>query len=349
MCRSRAGRISSSARGSGGTVAGLPDDGLELVPLRETTIAALGGFVAAHGVSRFLVEPPYAGEPRERYLAERVVRDAAGDDAIAWAALRNGSLAGLAVLRLPAWDREHFGFPAARVEHLQGADAAAVRSLVERCLAECRTRGAVTCSARVSGDALMVVRGLEEHGFRFQEVVLSPWRDLATWRRRSFGVTRLTEAADVPALREIARRAFRTDRFHRDTRFPASAADAVYSRWVDTWHADRSSGRFSRVLLVDGSVAGFFLYEVSAGLPDAVRPVATLVLDAVDPDVAGRGLGYMMYCDVLDAVCSQASYASSTVAVANPAALGLYIRLGFRLTGSGEVTLHWWSDSRREE
>ena len=336
-------------RGSGGTVAGLRDDGLDLVPLQETPITALGGFLAAHGVSRFLVERPYAGEPRERYLAERVLRDATRDDAVAWAALRNGSVVGVAVLRFPAWDHEHFGFLAARVEHLQGADAAAVRSLTDRCLAECRTRGAVTCSARVSGDALTVVRGLEEHGFRFQEVVLCPWRDLATWQQRSFGVTRPTEAADVPALRDIARRAFRTDRFHRDTRFPASAADAVYARWVDTWHADRSSGRFSRVLLVDGSVAGFFLYEVSDGPSEAGWRVATLVLDAVDPDVAGRGMGYMMYCDVLDAVCSQASYASSTVAVANPAALGLYIRLGFRLTGSGEVTLHWWSDGRREE
>ena len=78
-------------------------------------------------------------------------------------------------------------------------------------------------------------------------------------------------------------------------------------------------------------------------------PLSSVVLDAVDPDRAGRGHGFKMYCDVLDAVSTQARFATVTVVAANAAAVNLCMKLGFRLTGSGEVTLHWWAKSKRGE
>ena len=333
------------------TATGPRVDGLEIVSFESSSPEAVAALIASCGVSRFLVEEPYVGDARESYLLQRILDDARRDDALALGALREGRLAGLLVLRFPAWDHEHFGFPVARVEHLQGSDASVLCCLVDRGLKELESRAVRMCSARLSGDALVGLHCLEARGFRFQEMTLSPWRDLASWEQRSFGVTRPTEAADVPRMRAIARRAFRTDRFHRDAGFTQEAADGVYDKWVSTWHADPGRDRYSRVLTLDGQVAGFVMYEVlhpqcCDGDGDAV---VSVVLDAVDPDKAGRGNGFKMYSDVLDAVSTQARFATVTVVAANAAAVNLCMKLGFRLTSSGEVTLHWWANGKGGE
>lgn len=331
------------------TATGPRVDDLEIVPLESTSPEAVAALITACGVSRFLVEEPYVGDSRDSYLLQRILGDAERDDALALGALRKGRLAGLLVLRFPAWDREHFGFTVARVEHLQGSDASALSHLVDRGVQELQSRAVTMCSARLSGDALVGLHCLEARGFRFQELTLSPWRDLASWEQRSFGVTRPTEAADVPSMRAIARRAFRTDRFHRDTGFTQEAADGVYDKWVSTWHTNPGRDRYSRVLALDGQVAGFFMYEVLHPRGRAGDPVVSVVLDAVGPDRAGRGHGFKMYCDVLDAVSTQARFATVTVVAANAAAVNLCMKLGFRLTGSGEVTLHWWAEGKGGE
>ena len=322
---------------------------LRIAPLLDCGSDGIAALVAAAGVSRFLGEEPYAGDTRYQYLVTRILADAERDDAVALGALADGVLAGLLVLRFPEWDRKHFGFVVARVEHLQGANPQVLEALVKCAMDGLRMRGATMCSARLSGDALPALHLLEARGFRFQELTLSPWRDLGAWERKAFGVTRPTVPADLPSITCIARRAFRTDRFHRDQGFSPESADAVYEKWVTTWHEHVSPDRHSLVLEADGRVAGFFMLE--SLYPRGVRRdgVASLVLDAVDPDVAGRGNGYRMYCDVLDAASGFARYASVVVAAANVAALSLFMKLGFRVTSSGEVTLHWWSDRTKGE
>ena len=97
------------------------------------------------------------------------------------------------------------------------------------------------------------------------------------------------------------------------------------------------------MLIDDGEVTGFFMLEViRPGGPDSPR-VALIVLNAVDPGHAGRGLGYRMYCDVLDCVSDEAEYASAVVATVNVAVVNLYAKLGFQLSTGGEVTLHRWT------
>ena len=298
--------------------------------------------IDACGSARHLAEPPCAAGSATSCLAARITKDAGREDATTIAAFEEGVLAGLAVLRFPQWDREHFGYVVGRVEHLQGSDERVLGRVVTEAVHEFAARDARMCSARVPSDALAVVRSLEDGGFRYVELMLTPWRDLSGWEHRGFGVTRPAQPDDLPQMCAVARRAFRTDRFHRDRRFSREAADGVYDRWVRTWQVEQSHARCSRVLVLDGAVAGFFLLELLDPAGDGATAVAKVILNAVDPSRAGQGHGFRMYCDALDAASHDARYCSADVAAANPAVLNLYARLGFQLTSGGDVTMHWW-------
>ena len=316
---------------------------VKLIALDVVPAAGVASVVQTWGVSRLIEEPPFAVEPKHAHFLERVLQDATRDDATSVAAVDQEAVVGLSVLRFPLWDEEHFGFRLGRVEHLIARDADVAGALARRIVRSLDARGAAFCSARLSSDALPALQALEAAGFHFQEHALTPWRALHDWDVRAFAVTRPTEEADLPRLCEIARRSFATDRFHRDPGFAAAAADGLYEKWVGTWHGLPGPGRQSRVLVVDGDVAGFFMTEVIRPGGQASARVALIVLNAVDPERAGLGLGYRMYCDVLDCVRDEAEYASAVVATVNVAVVNLYAKLGFKLSTGGEVTLHRWT------
>jgi ribosomal protein S18 acetylase RimI-like enzyme len=314
-------------------------DLLRLLPLDQVSPVSIAGFVEACAVSRLLTEPPFVVEPRHRYYLELVEADAACDDAVSTAAMRGSTVVGLSVLRFPRWDREHFGFPVGRVDHLIAADSAAMDALTDGLVRDLHERAAVMCSARLSCDALPALQSLETRGFRFQEHTLTPWRSLSDWKPQGFGVTRPTETDDVPELCAIARRAFRSDRFHRDPHFDRPAADGVYEKWVRTWHGQPVPDRYSLVLVEDDQVVGFVMFDVLL----LHGRVGRIVLNSIDPRHAGRGHGFRMYCDVLDFLRERADFATSVIATGNVAVVNLYAKLGFTFSSGGDVTLHRWT------
>ena len=320
----------------------MPED-LQLLALDQAPREGIEPLVRDHGVSRFLVEPAFTVEPRHGYLWELIEADAAGDDAVATVVLREGRVVGLCVLRYPAWDREHFGFVVGRVEHLIGEDRSAIDSLIDWVVDSLREHEATMCSARLYIDALPALQSLEARGFRFQEHTLTPWRRLTDWEPRRFGVTRPAEPEDLPRMCDIARLTFRTDRFHRDPRFDPLAADGVYEKWVRGWHAKPGADRFSIALIIDGDVAGFSLFElISLDRLGGAR-ILSIVLTGVDPKCAGRGNGYRLLCDELDLMQERAQYATTPVFTGNMPVVNLFVgKLGFRLSGGGELTLHRW-------
>jgi ribosomal protein S18 acetylase RimI-like enzyme len=315
----------------------------ELVPLAEVGAAELDACVARCTVPAAMA-PPFSAAPAHAFLAERVRASLAAADAPGAAVIRGGELAGLCVLRTPAWDREHFGFGVGRVEHLFAADPEAADAAASWACAQLAERDVRMCAARVTVEDLVVIGALERAGFTFQEQMVLPWRRLDTWEHRGFGASRLTEPADVPEMCRIARAAFRTDHFHTDPRFDAAAADGVYERWIRSWHETPPYGARSRVLLVDGQVAGFFMYRVeepSAALNN--MRTADLVLGSVDPQHAGKGFGWLLYCDTVDDLKPRADLVHVLVVTRNAAVVNLYMKLGFRFSAGGQVTLHRWS------
>jgi ribosomal protein S18 acetylase RimI-like enzyme len=325
-------------------MARLPRSEVTLAPLATVPPEAVAQFIEIHGVARYLTERPYLSGSPGGYLVRRILEDADFDDAVALAALREGAVVGLVVIRYPKWDKEHFGFVVGRLEHIQGVDEEVLRLLVDETVNQLRARGVHMCSARLSNDALTALQLLETSGFRYIELTLDPWRDLSTWEPRAVGGSRPTRTGDVDRLCAIARSAFRTDRFHRDPRFGRAAADGVYEKWIRTWHADSSANQHSRVLIHDDEVAGFFMFELFRPFGAAGQTVMRIVLNGVEPSKARTGVGFRMYCEALDEASDAASSATTTVAAANPAVINLYAKLGFRVTSSGEVTMHWWAE-----
>jgi RimJ/RimL family protein N-acetyltransferase len=325
-------------------VSPLSSDGLSIEELDGLTTGDAASLVEHHGVARWFSEPPFAGRTPHVHLTELVVNDAARDDAVTLAAVRDGWMEGLVVLRFPQWDREHFGYRVGRVEHLLGTDDAVLRRLAVEAVRQLTARGVRVCSARLSSDAMAALVSLEASGFRYIELMLAPWRDLSDWEPRGYGVTREARPEDLELMCAAARAAFRTDRFHRDWHFERVAADGLYERWMRTWVADPSAARHSRVLALDGRVVAFFLYEVSDPAGDDDCRVAKVILNGIDPAYAGQGHGFRMYCDALDDASRRARYCTADVSAANPAVINLYAKLGFRLTSTGDVTMHWWSE-----
>jgi hypothetical protein len=323
----------------------------ESAPVDAVSAHELEELVRSGSLSRLGREAPYLGERPHAHLWADVQATLGATDAQSAVVLKpdSGRPCALCVLRTPEWDREHFGYPLGRIEYLVAVDAEAAAAAARWALERLEQRRVRVACARLPAEDLTAIGALQEAGFEFREHVLTPWRSWTDWQHRGFDVTRPTRPEDLPTLCRIARATFRTDHFHKDRRFGKEAADGVYSKWIASWHDDPPSGGRSRVTLVDGRVSGFFMYRFlePSGVPG--RTVTDLVLGGMDPEVAGKGNGYRMYCDVMDDAAAHTDYGRVTIVTSNVPVVNLYLKLGFRVSTGGEVTLHRWAGEGREQ
>ena len=317
--------------------------GAALVPLGELEPAALEACIVAHARSCTLHEPPFIGDRPHSWLCVTLPRAAAGEDAQAVGLVDEGGVAGVCVLRRPAWDREHFGFVVGRVEHLIGRDAGVLATLVAWADEHFAQAGTTFASARVAADDLPAIHALEHAGFRFQELVLRPWTDLRAWRPRDEGLCRLALPEDETAVRDIAATSFHADRFHNDPRFTRAQADGVYVNWVrSAFHGDGGGQDRVVILELEGELAGFIRGWVEADRGAGLPPAWHADLAAMHPSWAGRGCGPHLYFGAYDLARREADYVTALIAARNIAVLRVHQKIGSRFTSAGEVTLHRW-------
>ena len=310
--------------------------------LRALPAAAVQACVAACAESRYLHEPPFLGDTPGAYLGWRVAEDAQREDARAVALLDGGEVIGICVYRLPQWDLEHFGYPVGRLEHLIGRDAATLDRLVAWADGVAGRAGVVFASARLSAEDLASIHALERAGYRFQELILTPWIDLAAWQPRGESLCRWAVAADEEQLCWIARRSFRFDRFHNDPRFTPRQGDGVYEHWMrDALRGGRPTTRVV-VLELNGSLAGFAHAEAELARPHGIPDIWRGRLTAMHPDFTGRGLGIRLYHGAFDLAKPEAAYVSASFPTRNAPVIRMHQKLGSRYSSGGELTLHRW-------
>ena len=241
----------------------------------------------------------------------------------------------------PVWQPQEFdtgilGAPVGRVVFSGPTAGAAVREQLTEMAATWLEAGIWLVSSRIPADWDEAGDALESVGFRQVE-------ELVTWVRTVPDVadgdpqTEAATAEDAAACIEIARSAFRFDRYHADARIGAERAGALKAAWVR--NSLRGRADVARVVRDDGHVRGFVLCRSDGG--DAV-----IDLIAVAPDRQGSGFGRRLIRGALAAYAGRAvSLQASTQAINQPSA-ALYRRTGFAPAGHAR-TFHWVNESAR--
>jgi ribosomal protein S18 acetylase RimI-like enzyme len=145
---------------------------------------------------------------------------------------------------------------------------------------------------------------------------------------------RFMQRGDMAEVERIAGSAFHFGRYHTDPFFPEALASRRYVRWVQNAFGNPEPGAQMLILGEPGQVRGFFHFVVRDELGD-------MRLAAIDPSIAGSGLGYEMYLNVLHTMrnCG-VRRVTAKISAANTAVLGLYTLLGFRFLNP-KNTFHW--------
>ena len=236
---------------------------------------------------------------------------------------------------LAPWDEAVCGFPVLQITDIEvhGADADSDLQVFE---GERDRIGAGLVSCRLPHECMRESMLLEDHGFRFIEMVYRPGLELAKLPVGA-GDTGLSvfdaSDRDMPRLLEIARTAFRSERFRMDPRLDPDISDQRYQNWVAS-----SRGHASQELQVirDGErTIAFFVTEM---LSDGT---CYWHLNAVAPEAQGQGYGRRVWlCMLQQASLLGAQRVQTSIAARNSKVLNLYARLGFQFSPP-TMTFHW--------
>jgi ribosomal protein S18 acetylase RimI-like enzyme len=217
------------------------------------------------------------------------------------------------------------GFAVQRLELQGGEDAATVAHAL-------KSDPAKLVMCRIRADDLRDADTLRDLGFAEVEQLVTFAHDIETASEAPEFIVAGDAAAAEPCA-EIARRAFRYDRFHADPVMPRSLADDLKAAWA----RNNALGRADRCLLVrrNGKVFGFSQCCL-------VDECAVIDFIAVAPEVQGQGLGRAL----VDA--SMATYRGRvrTIRVGTQAAnlpsVALYRGVGMTVV-SKACTFHRWA------
>jgi ribosomal protein S18 acetylase RimI-like enzyme len=236
---------------------------------------------------------------------------------------------------LSPWDQNVCGFPVLQIFDMEvcGSGASSDMQVFER---ERDALGAGLVSCRLAHQCLKESMLLEDHGFRFIEMLYQPELDLSGL---SFddNITQLAVAraneVDLPILLGIAGTAFHNERFKMDPRLDPAISDLRYQNWVASSLHHPNQELF---VICDGATRiAFFVTEL---LPDGT---CYWHLNAIATDAQGHGYGRLVWLNMLNqAIKAGAQRVRTSIVVRNYRVLNLYARLGFFLPPP-LMTFHW--------
>lgn len=231
------------------------------------------------------------------------------------------------------WDSAIFGYPVLQISRIEvrgpsaGSDFASFEAVREE-------MGAGLVSCRLHHANLIESMLLEDHGFRFIEMLYMPELNDLTGNDESTGLgVRLARESDLQALLDIAGSAFRNERFHVDPRLDSALADQRYRNWVKSSYSHAAQRLYA---LHDGPrLVSFFVIEMLAD------GTCYWHLNAVAPDAQGMGYGRRAWRAMLHQAKEAGAKRIRTCIVArNHRVLNLYAKLGFRFPPP-LMTFHW--------
>jgi len=164
---------------------------------------------------------------------------------------------------------------------------------------------------------------LHVHGFYYCDTLVEPYCAAKDFRPFTRSQVTFTNSAPIEDLLKISHSAFVHGRFHRDFQLSSKLADQRYDRWLIELHqAGKVFG-----LLYEEQLCGFIAVNNSR-----------LVLHAMSAKMRGQGLAKYLWTPICQLLFSQ-GYAeiTSSISIANLAALNLYSTLGFRFRNAKDI------------
>lgn len=232
------------------------------------------------------------------------------------------------------WDSAVLGAPVLQITDIEFRGVAAAGDFASF-EATRDALGACMVSCRLAHDRLRESMLLEDHGFRFIEMAYLP--ELQQLGKRVLPDDSLRVMAaiarDLPDVLDIARVAFRNERFHVDPRLDPQLGDLRYCNWVKST-LDHPSQRLT--LVKDGErLVAFFVTEM------LVDGTCYWHLNAVASDAQGQGYGHRAWIAMLrQAREVGAGRVRTSIVARNHRVLNLYARLGFSFPAP-LMTFHW--------
>jgi RimJ/RimL family protein N-acetyltransferase len=207
------------------------------------------------------------------------------------------------------WDSVIFGIPTQEIVTISAQTLGSAAS----------TPGHYT----VKIDPLQSKQLLQSYGFYYCDTLVEPYCAPATFRAYRHPQVSFTRNTPLDKLLEIAHGAFAYGRFHRDFQLSQPLADQRYDRWLtELYKAGKVFG-----LLFEGRLCGFIAVNENR-----------LVLHAVSAKSRGQGLAKFLWTPVCELLFSQGyGEVSSSISMANLAALNLYSKLGFRFRNAKDI------------
>jgi len=233
------------------------------------------------------------------------------------------------------WDSRVYGFPVLQITEIKitGSDTRADMRAFEL---ERDRLGAGLVSCRLSHELLRESMLLEDHGFRFIEMLYQPELELAECRSlEEDSALEISRARDdeLAALCAIASTAFQNERFKMDPRLDPELSDQRYQNWVAS-SMHHPTQKLYAIRAEDRPIA-FFVTEM---LDDGT---CYWHLNAVASSAQGRGYGKRTWQGMLQQALDKGARRVRTCIVArNYRVLNLYAKLGFRFPPP-LMTFHW--------
>lgn len=238
------------------------------------------------------------------------------------------------------WDTVATGYPVWQITHLDVREGGADVAMND--FEDARDRSGVgLVSCRLPHARLTESMLLEQHGFRFIEMLYQPELALVSGESGAGGAPLSVRHAlerDLPAVADIAGRAFANERFHMDPRLGPEMGNQRYRNWVRSSFAHPTQRLY---VLSDGAkLVAFFVTEMQAG------GICYWHLNAVAPEAQGLGYGRRAWQTMIrQAADAGAKRIRTSIVARNERVLNLYARLGFRFPAP-LMTFHWVRETR---
>jgi len=289
----------------------------------------------------------YGAWPAENLLdltrsrVENVLRDA---QVVTWVPPGRGeTVLGLAALSGLPWDSKYLGLKAARLDYLIASGSYArqyevKRLLLTEALAQATAHGIQHISARLNASDLSGLHVLEQAGFITVDGILTFTMELANCSITSTDgdmQTRVATTADADVASDLARDAYRHDRFHSDPAITTEQADELYAAWIRNSCA--GIGADSVIVAEDGqSLLGYVTCKLQSDTKAHLgKLIGTIGLVATAAQARGRGIARAATLAALRWFQQQgADIVEVGTQLRNIPASRLYQSCGFRLIDS---------------